>query len=457
MTPFAGRVQVFFPSSGTLRGELKSLPCLGREGLQSFSGYRDFLDVFPTTLCGRGQDGITDLGGFKGIAEGWITGLPTAQGRQEVCHLMHEGVLVTDTEPGNPPLVEIRVVTVTDVNAAPAADRALVGVVEILKPVKVVEIPADGGIFTVDLEGVERLVAPRITGRLEESEGSVGKVAVEEAGIVDGNGLLFTGSGVHPLLDEGFGHRGDIADVAIKPDRGIDAVGEEVASDSGSGRGSVKAPEPLSSLWKFLTDGPVLKEVGAVVEDLTQFPGIDDLFGEGNCRDPAVVVPNGVGNSGFLHGLHHGGAFLSCTGERFLAQDHLTSFRRCDCDGSVGVIGSADVNRVDVIAGDQGLPVGFHGLVAPLGGKGIGAFLVTGADGLQDGPVFDVGKEVVNPLVSVAVGSAHEAVAYKTDVEWFFFAHDEVFCKRELVPVAAMGIADLDHGIEDRVPGRRVF
>ena len=183
--------------------------------MQNFSGYRDFLDVFPTTLCGRGQDRITDLGGFKGIAEGWITGLPTAQGRQEVCHLMHEGVLVTDTEPGNPPLVEITVVTVTDVNAAPAADRALVGVVEILKPVKVVEIPADGGIFTVDLEGVERLVAPRITGRLEESEGSVGKVAVEKAGVINGDCLLLPGSGVNAFLDEGFGHCRDITDASI--------------------------------------------------------------------------------------------------------------------------------------------------------------------------------------------------------------------------------------------------
>ena len=136
--------------------------------MKNLSGCRGPLDVLPATLCGRSQDGIADLGGLKGISEGGITGFTTAERGQEVCHLMHEGVFVSNTESGNPPLVEIRVVAVTDVNTAPAADRAFIGVVEILKSVEIVEIPPDGGVFTVDLKGVERLVAPSITGRFEE-------------------------------------------------------------------------------------------------------------------------------------------------------------------------------------------------------------------------------------------------------------------------------------------------
>ena len=66
-------------------------------------------------------------------------------------------MFVTDAEAGDPPLVQIGPVAIRDVDAAPAAHLTLIGVIELLEAVEVVQVPANGGILPVDFERVSAL------------------------------------------------------------------------------------------------------------------------------------------------------------------------------------------------------------------------------------------------------------------------------------------------------------
>ena len=88
-------------------------------------------------------------------------------------------------------------------------------------------------------------------------------------------------------------------------------------------------------------------------------------------------------------------------------------------DLSVGVVGRADVDGVDVLAFHEFAPIGFVGRVAPFFGEGFHLGLVTAADRLADGHVLRV-EEVAELRVGVRVGAAHKAVADEADAYFFF-------------------------------------
>ena len=89
----------------------------------------------------------------------------------------------------------------------------------------------------------------------------------------------------------------------------------------------------------------------------------------------------------------------------------------------VRVVGRADIDGVDVGAGDQLAPIGFVGGVAPLFGEGLDLGFVAAADGLADDVVAGghlvLGEEVTDLGVGVGVGAAHEAVTDETDANGF--------------------------------------
>ena len=96
---------------------------------------------------------------------------------------MDKGVFVTNAEAWNPPFVEVGMVSISDMNAAPPADLAFITMIKKLQAIEVVEVPSDGSIFTIDLEGVESLVTPGIAGGFKKAERSVVEVAVENTGM----------------------------------------------------------------------------------------------------------------------------------------------------------------------------------------------------------------------------------------------------------------------------------
>src|SRR6185295_13000728 len=103
-----------------------------------------------------------------------------------------------------------------------------------------------------------------VAGGLEQAERAVVEVAVEEARVVDADLLDLAGEVVFALLDEGLGHGAHVLDPTVEPERGVDAVCEQVARDTGTGDFDVEAPEAGAALRELGIDGPVLQEVGAV-------------------------------------------------------------------------------------------------------------------------------------------------------------------------------------------------
>ena len=83
-------------------------------------------------------------------------------------------------------------------------------------------------------------------------------MAVEDAGIVDGDFLFLAGSRVHAFLNERLGDGGHILDAPVEPDSGVDAVGEQVTGHATACCCGVEAPKAFTALREVGADGPVL-------------------------------------------------------------------------------------------------------------------------------------------------------------------------------------------------------
>src|SRR6185312_1206015 len=134
--------------------------------------------------------------------------------------------------------------------------------------------------LAVDLERVEGLVAASVTRRLEAGERTVGKARQKEACVVDPDWLDFAGEIVHPLLDEGLRHRGDFIDAAVEPQGSVDAMRQQIARDPASRDPHVEPPQSRSALGEVFGNGPVLKELRAIMIDASEPPLVDELLGE---------------------------------------------------------------------------------------------------------------------------------------------------------------------------------
>jgi len=59
---------------------------------------------------------------------------------------------------------------------------------------------------------------------------------------------FFAGERVFAFLDERLGHGVDILDPAVEPERGIDAMREQIAGNAGAGNFDVETPETRAAL-----------------------------------------------------------------------------------------------------------------------------------------------------------------------------------------------------------------
>ena len=141
-------------------------------------------------------------------------------------------------------------------------------------------------------------------------------------------------------------------------------------------------------------------EVGAIVEDLSEFTAVHNALCVGDGREEAVVVPHEVGDARLLDCGQHGFALLAGAGDGLLTEDHLACFRSCDGDLHVRVVGRADIDGVDVVARDDGLPVGFDFFVAPGVGKLLCVLGVAAADDLGIELMFGL-EEVVDLAIGI--------------------------------------------------------
>jgi len=215
-------------------------------------------------------------------------------------------------------------------------------------------------VLAIDFERVQRLVSASIPRRLEQSERAVVEVAQERTSIVDADFLDLARCGVRSFLDEGLGHRRDVGDSAVEPDRRVDAVRQQVARYAAAGRRDVQSPQPVAASRPVGGDRPVLQKVGAVVEDAAELSLVDQLLREGDGRDAAIVVPNGVCDFGCLNRSAHLLALGDVHCQRLFTKNHLSVRRTSQSNLLVQIVWNADVDGIDVFPLDQLSPVGLR-------------------------------------------------------------------------------------------------
>ncbi len=155
------------------------------------------------------------------------------------------------------------------------------------------------------------------------------------------------------LVDERLEQPGDVGDPVAGDVLGeVDDVGADVAEGAGP---CLVLLEPPRHRRGGVGD-PVLEVLRAHVPHLADPALLDQLLGQRDRRDAAVgeadhrphaVRGRTVGGGG--HRLRLGDR----VGERLLAEHVLAGLERGDGDLRVGVAGRADVDQVDVVAGDQ--------------------------------------------------------------------------------------------------------
>ena len=148
------------------------------------------------------------------------------------------------------------------------------------------------------------------------------------------------------------------------------------------------------------------------------------------------------GTPAFSTACDHLQALRAVQGQRLLAEDHLAGLGGGDGDLARACCSGRQMStEVDVLAGDQLAPVRLDGLVAPLGGEGLGLGLVEVADRLEDGLVFEV-EEVADLAIGVGVRAAHEAAADESDIEFFHKSECEVISELVTVIICAPSFSD---------------
>jgi hypothetical protein len=146
---------------------------------------------------------------------------------------------------------------------------------------------------------------------------------------------------------------------------------EEIASHAAPGDRRIQAPQSLASLRQVGRDRPVLQELCPVVEDAAEPAFVDQLPEERDGGNAAVVVPDRVRHPGALDGADHRFRLRGGASERLLAGHHLPGASGGDGDLGMRIVGTGNVDQVDVLAFDEAPPIRFRGLVAPIGGEPI--------------------------------------------------------------------------------------
>ena len=374
----------------------------------------------PLTRLRRAQDSASHLIGGEAVAECRRGRLARFKAVDEVGGLMDEAVLVADLEPRHPPVLHIRMIAVRDVERPPAAYDSLIAMVEILQAVKVVEVPEDRGVFPIDFERIERLVAASVASGFERGERAIREARKEEAGVVDADRLDLAREIVTSFLDEGFCDRCDLVDASVQPHGRIDAVRQKIAGDPAARDACIEPPKRRAALRQIFGDRPVLQELRPVVIDLAEPSLVDEMFGERHRRHAAIVVPHHVRDAGLLDRGDHLRPLRLIAAERLLTHDHFARLGGSDRDLGVRVIGRCNVNQVDVLPRDELSPVGFGGLVVPVFGEGLDLLLIPAADRFEHRLAFQI-KELAHLSECIRVGAAHEAIPDDANIKLLLF------------------------------------
>ena len=189
----------------------------------------------------------------------------------------------------------------------------------------------------------------RITRRLKGRQRSVGKPRQKSTCVVDLHFLHFPTQLMLPLFHKSLGHRTDIFNIPIQPDRGVDAMRQQIPRHPTPRRLRIQSPKPRSTLRKVRINRPVLQKLRPIMKDFPQLPRVNDLFSQGHRGNPTVVVPNHIRHPSRLNNLHHLLPLLAIQGERLFTHHHLPRLRRRNRNLRVRIVRRTNVDQINVV------------------------------------------------------------------------------------------------------------
>ena len=212
------------------------------------------------------------------------------------------------------------------------------------------------------------------------------------------------------------------ADRPVQPHGRIDAMGEQVAGDAAARDARVEPPQGRSALRQIGGNGPVLQEFRAIMEDAAEPSFVDQLLGERDGGDAAIIVPDHVRTARRLDRRDHPLGLGGVSAERLFAHHHFPRFRGGDRDLRMRVVGARDVDEVDVLPANELAPVRLEAFIAPIPRERLGGRRIAGANRFENRLSVQVEK-LIDPGEGVRVRPPHEPAADKTNVERPLRAH----------------------------------
>ena len=190
----------------------------------------------------------------------------------------------------------------------------------------------------------------------------------------------------------------------------VDHVSAEVAERTGAGGRGIEAPRVQRRIV-----APVLQVAAAEVADLAELAGLDDLAGESNSGDEAVVERAEVLDAGCLDPLPDVVALVGITPERLLAENVLARFGCGDRRLRVERVRAAVVEQADRRVADDVAPVGRPPLVPVALGRSGDGLLIAACDRNEPRHQRRWPRHVLDLPERVRVGLAHECVPEHAD------------------------------------------
>ena len=81
-----------------------------------------------------------------------------------------------------------------------------------------------------------------ISCRFKKSQRAIIEMTMKHTGVIYGYFLFFTRTGMYSFFDKSFGHGGNILYSSIKPHGSVYTMGQQVSSNTRSGRIIIQAP-----------------------------------------------------------------------------------------------------------------------------------------------------------------------------------------------------------------------
>ena len=188
----------------------------------------------------------------------------------------------------------------------------------------------------------------------------------------------------------------------------------QVAQRAAAGDRFVKPPTGLHGA----VHAPLLQIDRPPMINLPQRAAFDEFFGLLHSRHKAIVERDHVLDASRFYRIQHGFGFFGGARQRFFAEYMLAGLRRGDAGFGMRIVGSAIVQHVDIVIGDQVAPVGVSALVAIAPRGCIDGAFVAARDRHQTRHGYRRIHHVGNGLEGVGVRFAHESIANHADAQF---------------------------------------